>query len=50
MDDKNDNEVEDDDDEIFEDYEDNRILFGSSAVKEQEAKRKKEMKVDIINA
>lgn len=50
MEDKKENEDEDEDEEVFEDYENNRILFGSSAVKEQEAKRKKEMKVDIINA
>jgi len=49
MEDKKENE-DDDDEEVFEDYENNRILFGSNAVKEQEAKRKKEMKVDLINA
>jgi len=50
MEDKKDNEEEDDDDEVFEDYENNRILFGSNAVKEQEKKRKKDMKIDLINA
>lgn len=50
MDDNNENEIEDDDEEVFEDYENNRILFGSNAVKEQEKKRKKEMKVDLLNA
>jgi len=50
MEDKKENEEEDDDDEVFEDYENNRILFGSNAVKEQERKRKKDMKIDLINA
>eukprot|EP00833_Pecoramyces_ruminatium_P001528 jgi/Orpsp1_1/1175560/evm.model.c7180000054353.2 len=49
MEDKKENE-DDEDEEVFEDYENNRILFGSNAVKEQEEKRKKEMKIDIINA
>ena len=50
MEDKKENEDEDEDEEVFEDYENNRILFGSNAVKEQEKKRKKEMKVDLLNA
>ncbi|ORX76833.1 GCFC-domain-containing protein [Anaeromyces robustus] len=50
MEDKKENDDDDDDDEVFEDYENNRILFGTNAVKEQESRRKKEMKVDLINA
>ncbi|ORX60223.1 hypothetical protein BCR36DRAFT_316823 [Piromyces finnis] len=48
MEDKKEND--DDDDEVFEDYENNRILFGNTAIKEQEKKRKKDMKIDLINA
>lgn len=52
--DKKESDEEEDDDEgveeIFDDYKNDRILFGTSAVKEQEKKKKKEMRINLISA